>query len=361
MAPSDADRVLHALRLGWAVSELRGRLRPGKTLVEVKQLEAGARTAQALPLGGERTPLEQLIEAEAVVCALAARLEVDSDINEFRDAEGTTSQMASKRLIELAKELARVRARKDAPGEQRSWDEMANFLYQWDAKIQDQLAGDEFNVASAYQLGRGLGEIAWLDPTQEAADESTSWAFVLSSRRVGTLQRLVKRLAEYFQPLTSAGVSMGLGVWGKTVKDDKLRESEGCRLRLTEQTRRWRDVLLTGLDPATLLPPAKFLARARQIRHVLRSFWLELVIAAGGAGLTALAAALLASGDNDSLGAFLGVLGLSSITTSGVVAKARTQALALLGKLRDALDADLIVDAVVVQPKPPAKKRMWLL
>jgi hypothetical protein len=40
------------------------------------------------------------------------------------------------------------------------------------------------------------------------------------------------------------------------------------------------------------------------------------------------------------------------------VAKARTQALALIGKLRDALDADLIVDAVVVQPKPPARKRM---
>jgi hypothetical protein len=360
-APTDADRVLCALRLGWAVSELRGRLRPGNTLIEVKQLEEGARTAHALPLGGERTPVEQLIEAEAVVCALAARLEVDCDIKDFRDADGTTSQAASIRLVELAKELARVRARKDAPDEQRSWDEMANFLYQWDAKIQDQLAGDQFNVASAYQLGRGLGEIAWLDPTQDAADDSTSWAFVLSSRRVGTLQRLVKRLAEYFQPLTATGVSVALGVWGKTVKDDTLRESPACRIRLTEQTRRWRDVLLTGLDPATLLPPSKFLARARQIRHVLRSFWPELVIAVAGAGLTALAAALLASTDNHSLGAFLGVLGLSSITTSGVVAKARTQALALIGKLRDALDADLIVDAVVVQPKPPERKRMWLL
>jgi hypothetical protein len=85
----------------------------------------------------------------------------------------------------------------------------------------------------------------------------------------------------------------------------------------------------------------------------------ELTIAAVGALLTALAAALLASTDNHSLGAFLGVLGLSGITTSGIVAKARTQPLALLGKLREALDADLVVEAVVVQPWPPEPKPCW--
>jgi hypothetical protein len=350
-APTDADRVLAALRLGWAVSELRGRLRPGEKLIEIKSLE-GVRTAHALPLGGERTPVEQLIEAEAVVCSLAGRLEVDSNVNEFRDADGSISQAASERLVELSKGLSSGRV---------DWDEMGGFLYQWDAKIQDELAGDAFNVAGAYQLGRGLGEIAWLDPTQASADESTSWAFVLSERRAGTLQRLVKRLAEYFQPLTAAGVARGLGLWAETVKPGELRDDAACRKRLIEQTKRWRDVLLTGLDPATLLPPSKFLARARQIRHVLRSFWLELTIAAVGALLTALAAALLASTDNHSLGAFLGVLGLSGITTSGIVAKARTQALALLGKLREALDADLIVDAAVVQPRPPEQKPWWRL
>jgi hypothetical protein len=348
-APTDADRVLAALRLGWAVSELRGRLRPGERLIEIKSLE-GVRTAHTLPLGGERTPTEQLIEAEAVVCSLAGRLEVDSNVDEFRDADGTISKAASARLVELSKGLTRGAA---------DWDEMGGFLYQWDAKIQDELAGDAFNVAGAYQLGRGLGEIAWLDPTQASAEESTSWAFVLSERRVGTLQRLVKRLAEYFQPLTSAGVARGLAIWGGTVTPDKGREDEVCRKRLVEQTKRWRDLLLTGLDPATLLPPSKFLARARQIRHVLRSYWTELTIGAAGALLTALAAALLASTDNHSLGAFLGVLGLSSITTSGVVAKARTQALALLGKLREALDADLIVNAAVVQPRPPEPKPWW--
>jgi hypothetical protein len=349
-APTDADRVLAALRLGWAVSELRGRLRPGEKLIEIKSLE-GVRT-HTLPLGGERTPVEQLVEAEAVVCSLAGRLEVDRNVNEFRDADGSISQAASERLVELSKGLSSGRV---------DWDEMGAFLYQWDAKIQDELAGDAFNVAGAYQLGRGLGEIAWLDPTQALADESTSWAFVLSERRASTLQRLSKRLAEYFQPLTAAGVARGLGLWAETVKPGELRDDAACRKRLIDQTKRWRDLLLTGLDPATLLPPSKFLARARQIRHVLRSFWLELTIAAVGALLTALAAALLASTSNHSLGAFLGVLGLSGITTSGIVAKARTQALALLGKLREALDADLIVDAAVVHPWPPAEKPWWRL
>ena len=356
-APSDADRVLTALRLGWAVSELRGRLRPGAKLIEIKQLEQPQRTAHTLPLGGERTHLEQLIEAEAVVCSLAQQLEVDCDIKDFRDAVEKKSQPASDRLIELAKELSRARepnARADA--QDQAWNDLARFLYRWDAKIQDQLAGSAFNVQSAYQLGRGLGEIAWLDPTQEGKDESTSWAFVLGPRRVGTLQRLVKRLEDYFQPLTARAVSVALGEWGRTVENEQLRKND----LLIEQTRRWRDVLLTGLDPATLKPPQAFLDKARQVRHVLRAFWPELATAAAAVAVTAAGAALLAT-DSKWIGAVLGVLGVSGLTTSGVVAKAKTQALALVGRLRDALDAEVIVDAVVVNPNPPPQgKRLGL-
>jgi len=321
------------------------------------------RADHALPLGGERTVVEQLIEADAVVCSLAAQLELDLDVNQLADKAGEAGKLASERLVELAKKLSRAREPKDGPGvereRERAWDELADFLYRWDAKIQDRLAGAAFSLASAYQLGRGLGEITWLDPTQTTADGPTSWAFVLGRRRVQTLERLVKRLADYFQPLTAAGVAAALEAWAETVGDAQLRESEDGRKRLIEQTKRWRDLLLTGLDPATLLPPSKFLARARQLRHVLRSFWPELAVAGGGALLLAAAAALLASTKNHSLGAFLGVLGLSGITTSGFVAKAKTQALALIGKLRAALDADLIVEVVIVPPKPQAPKPWW--
>lgn len=363
--PSDSDRVIGALRLGWAVSELRGRLRPGEKLVHIKQLDEPLRTGHTLPLGGERTQLEQLKEAEAVVCSLAAELKVDSNVDQFADADGTISKPASERLIDLAKALSRSR-KPEAPADadEESWKEMASFLYQWDAKIQDLLAGGAFSVQSAYQLGRGLGEIAWLDPTQESADDSTSWAQVLGKRRVGTLQRLVKRLEDYFQPLTARGVSVGLGAWGATVEDTvedkKLRTSVDGRNRLTEQTRRWRDVLLTGLDPATLLPPQRFVARARQVRHVLRAFWPELIVAAVSVLVTATAAALLAT-EHKGLAAALGVIGLSGATASGAVAKAKTQALALIGKLREALDADLIVEAVVVRPRAAPSKRFGIL
>jgi hypothetical protein len=41
------------------------------------------------------------------------------------------------------------------------------------------------------------------------------------------------------------------------------------------------------------------------------------------------------------------------------VAKAKTQALALVGRLRDALDAEVIVDAVVVNPNPPPQGKRF--
>jgi hypothetical protein len=67
--------------------------------------------------------------------------------------------------------------------------------------------------------------------------------------------------------------------------------------------------------------------------------------------VTGLAAALLASTDYQWLGAFLGGLGLSGITTSGVLAKARA----------DAANATLIIDATVVRPRPSPPKSRWMI
>jgi hypothetical protein len=71
---ADADDVLVALRLGWAVAELCGRLRPDKKLIAIEPLSTHLRDQHALPLGGERKELEQLIEAETVLAALAVQL-----------------------------------------------------------------------------------------------------------------------------------------------------------------------------------------------------------------------------------------------------------------------------------------------
>jgi hypothetical protein len=337
--PADQSQVLCALRLGWAFSELRGRLRPGAKLVKIEPASGALRADHALPLGGERTEREQLIEAEAVVGALAQQLQLDLKLAELT-GQPDTDHLTYARLQELSK----------ADGE-HAWDDIAKFLYAWDATMQDNLVGVGFTVASAYQLGRGLGEIAWLDPTKSAADDATSWTFVLGDRRVRTLERLVKRLAAYFQPFIAAGVASSLVLWGSVAGKAERAPSAGVQGPLLHQTRRWSDLLLTGLDPTTMLPRTTLVARARQLRPVLRSFWLELTVG-GVSGLAAAAgAALLATKPKShGLAGFVGVLGALGFTASGALARAKSQAQALIDQLRSAVDADLVEQAVVVPP-----------
>src|SRR6266540_3205994 len=70
--PSETDQVVEALRFGWAFAEVRGRMRMGDP-----QHLTGARPDHALPLGDERSWLEQTIETEKVVQTLAEHLGLD--------------------------------------------------------------------------------------------------------------------------------------------------------------------------------------------------------------------------------------------------------------------------------------------
>ena len=75
MTLEDAHDVLSALRLGWAVAELRGRNRPAGPLGDGARLPD--RVDHPLPLRIERGPTELRIAAQAVVAALAMALHVD--------------------------------------------------------------------------------------------------------------------------------------------------------------------------------------------------------------------------------------------------------------------------------------------
>jgi hypothetical protein len=350
--PTGSDRVICALRLGWAVSELRGRFRPGETLIAVQPQTGHLRDAHALPLGGERTVTEQLIEAEAVVSSLAAELSLDVD-----DLTPGEPKPASERLVELAKDLSRAREHKgDVDG---AWNALALFLYLWDARIQDELAGAAFSVASAYQLGRGLGDIAWLDPGQVEPDIATSWGFVLGPLRVGTLKRLAGRLADYFQPHTGRGLAASLDVWRRAAADAGLRDKSATRSTLVAQTKRWRDLLLTGLDPRELLPPNRFLARARQVKPLLHAYWPELLAGSIFAVLLAVGAAVLATSSDHGWATLVSVLGAIGATSSALLAKAKTEALGVATHLQAKLDADLVRDAVIVSPFPEEHTPWW--
>jgi hypothetical protein len=326
--PIDAVQVMAAMRLGWAMSELRGRLRPGSKLISVTPQTGQLRAEHALPLGGERSAMEQLIEVEAVVSALATQLNVELDVKELADAQP------------------------DGQSE-KTWDELALHLYRWDAKIQDALAGNTFTVSSAYQLGRGLGDIAWLDPGQAAPDVATSWTFVLGSLRVETLKRLTFRLTEYFQPHSGTAVGYSLQLWERAAADENVRGKPSTREALVTQTKRWRDLLLTGLDPATLLPRNRIMGRLRQVRTLLHAYWPEILIGTVFAVLIALGVAwFVTSGSHSWAATFTSVFGAIGLTTSALLAKAKSEAQDLVGHLRAALDADLLKAAVTVSPYP---------
>ena len=74
-APSDAQQVMSALRLGWNLAEVRGRNRPGAPPGSSAQMPD--HIDHALPLRNERSPTELRIEAQSVIAALAKELKVD--------------------------------------------------------------------------------------------------------------------------------------------------------------------------------------------------------------------------------------------------------------------------------------------
>jgi hypothetical protein len=178
---------------------------------------------------------------------------------------------------------------------------------------------------------------------------------------VTTLTRLIERLADYFPPFAARGVAASLAVWRRAAADVDTRSRESTQAALVSQTKRWRDLLLTGLEPMTLLPPDRFLSRAREVRKVLKAFWPELATGGGFTLLAALGAALLATGGGHrGFAALISVLGAVGATSSTLLAKAKSEAHDLIDRLRAAFDAELVVDAVTISPFPKRSPR-WQL
>jgi hypothetical protein len=71
--PADSATVLSVLRLGWVMSEYRGRSQPESGKNGVRSPEKWP--AHALPLQEERSNLELAREAEQILCALGKELE----------------------------------------------------------------------------------------------------------------------------------------------------------------------------------------------------------------------------------------------------------------------------------------------
>jgi hypothetical protein len=343
----DSDRVLRALRFGWALAETRGRLRSGPPAGQ----QTAGRPGHALPLSDERTWREQTIETEMVVITAASELGLDSPLSELSGQGGNGT--ACGRLEDLSRALGADRKAANEEHEAVHWEELCEFLYAWDAKIQDTLAADSFAVASGYQLGRGLAETYWaLQPGHVAASDPASAAFLLGAGRMTALGRLLPRLSAYFQPSVAAAVEVSVGAWAKAAANGVLDSAAGVG-ELHEQVRIWHDVLLVGQPPAARLDPSKLLKRARTLRPLLRAFVPEATI-----GLLSLAAALgaaalfaLGSG-NEAVAPILSVLTVFGVTSAGAIAKAKNQANGLFDELRQTMNLDLLEEAIT---RPPAR------
>jgi phospholipase C len=315
-------------------------------------------------LADERSTAEQRIEIEHVLGAVAKAATVDPEdyahlagqIGDSGDS-GSAPTPASERLGELAAGLSEARKSNDAALINQAWDLLAEFLYGWDAYIQDQLAGRLFGTASAYQLGRSLAETYWaLDPTAPAGDPS-SWQFLWGAHRCQGINHLLDRLAGYFSPLTVHALRFGIKQWSELAADPAWRCQTDVMGELLRQVRVWQDLLVTGEDPAALAAPSALLKRAHQIRGLLGAFWRELIFLVVAMGVL-LGAVFFLRGNGGNQAATVSAVGGSlGVTAAGLAARAKNLANNIFGRLRLTLDQDVVDAAVTLRPlRTPSPK-----
>jgi len=333
--PADSDRVLLALRFGWALAEVRGRLRNPHW--------DQSPSRPALPLSDERSWPEQTIETEKIANALADKLGLDVRHND-------DGAKPSFQLIEFSEAL---RESAGSEREKAKWDEFSLFLWGWDARNQDTLAAESFAIASAYQLGRGLAETFWaIDPDVHDPKNPASVLHLLGPGREQIFSQLLPRLSAYFAPSTTAAVQTSFGAWAKVAEDGLFEGRSGLVLdALHKQLKVWHDLLLVGQDPDALVSSKDVLEPARRIGPVLRAFLPE--VSLGLASLTAAigAAVLFALGtENHWIAAVLSVISFFGVTSAGALAKVKDEAHSLFTQLRQAMNTDLAKEAVTLPP-----------
>ena len=287
-APEDAERVLTAIRLGWAMAEVRGRNRP--------DAPPGAKAALpgppsgALPLRAEQTPTELRIEVQSLLGVMAHDLRLDrgKDHTDFPKAiddqakrlyearktaagagiamapgeagaavsggagpggavavgspavpgaavdgmavdgvatpDGATPDGAGPVVMVAAGETPAATA---VPGDPAAeWLSLQELIFKFDQHIQNTLAWGLDTVVCGYQFGRALAEPYWaLDPgLPDKSLSPAAWWFLLGEERSGEMSRLAGRLTAYFHPLTAAAIAGSVQIWKHVAADPVWRE-----------------------------------------------------------------------------------------------------------------------------------------
>jgi hypothetical protein len=342
MASSSAE-VTAALRLGWAVAEVRGRAwpdgpRPASTVPLLDPPDV-------LPLRSQRRPADARREALRGLVTAATVLGVDRD-----------GALADELRTALPAEDGGPAAPHPPP-----WSTTAAFFLEWDAWFQDELAQRDEALANSYLLGRGLAECYWglgSEATWVRNDtpSAVSPAFLLGADRRLELSRMLGRLDPATVHETSpAAISGSLEAWGAVVEDEHWLSAPDLRPTLYEQVRRWYQLLLLGQDPTTLIRPYAKLTGLRGIGRAARLFWPQLVLFVTALGLATAYFTATGVSAPSWFSSLLATSGFGVLVAAGVLARGQSAAQRLLTRLRQDAYTDLVaVSLTTVPERPPA-------
>jgi hypothetical protein len=362
VSPDDAAQ---ALRMGWILAELRGRLDPDCRYKPVT--DDRPPPTLLLEAANERTAVEGQIEATKILSTLGQLDLTKIDINTLSsrdDWDPTPAGGAAMQTTDMLRYLvcrliysrgpekydkldATLTTDPIAQGESKDqgmwWQRVQWFLWAWDEALQDQLAAGNFGTASSYELGRGLSECYWgatnATTTEQLKDQ---WSFLLGSRRVEALRELALRLAPVFNPYTAPAVIASVEAWG-TVSQSRTIEVDIADLDIMEgQARIWRDLLVTGRDPRTLVEPSKLEAVARDPRPIIKAFAWELLAAAVLAAVLAVSLTYFSSQSR----AVLAALAAVGISASAIVSWIKARAQSVATRVGSAVDQSVVNEAV---------------
>jgi hypothetical protein len=362
-SPSDLDDVRYAFRLGWAVAELRGRLRPDRYGErDPIQTRVFRRNGHELPLTTERSPAEIRREVVETVEVLRATVHLSDD--------------DSKAPWERLKAALGEYEDNDADRESL-WGSLAHRFYELDANIQDALVLPA-PQAAAYQLGRGLAETYWALQLACADDVMGCWGFVLGPERCETLSRLAARLSTYLTPEILAAIKGPLQNWSKVACEEEyrsLRENLDTPKDLFRQGLLWRGLIRGEVSTANLELVDHKLGVNRKAQGVNEAWkslklyqtaiaTLRVPLAAGILGIVLLAGggAALASGSiSPALSTLAGILGALGITSAGLYARAKAEVTSLFANLSQTIEVERVQQAAELSPipsssDPPARR-----
>jgi hypothetical protein len=359
------DEAAQALRMGWVMAELRGRLDPKSTSAPVGKIDP---PTLVLDAAGERNVVEGQIEATKILSSLGSLELTKIDISTLSredkwDPEPTpglaltTPDMlrhlvcgliyatAPDKIHDVHSTLttAPLTEEESELGKAEWWERIQWFMWAWDEALQDQLSAHKFGTASAYELGRGLSESYWA-LNERSHDSHAHWGFLLGKDRVNGLCDLSRRLAPVFSEYTAPAVVASVTRWGEVAKAPDTYDDPTAAL--AEQALIWRDLLVTGRDPLTLVPADKLEAAARDPRPIIKAFRWELLAALVLAAGLALSLTYFSSEARSALAALAAV----GISASAIVSWIKSRAQSVASRIGSAVDQSVVDQAVTRLP-----------